>query len=687
MNGTGFLSPAEEFILVPGITTMAQYYHHHHNNNNPETNLTLPSASGDAGADDSTAVSASLASTRFVVQTIVTPIVVTIGLLGNLLNVLVLVQPSMRTSTNVYLLTLSVADVVYLVFSFALSFVGCRRRGLSYAAYAFNTYGRTISDMAGNVAVWIVVIFTVERYVAVCHPMHGKIWCTVTRAKLFSLGAFFFCFVNTSPGFFELEITVGEDGPKCTYTQFAQTPAYELGYTWWFVTIFSFIPFVFLLIFNSLLIHALIRANRERELMLLPWTILYLYRAYLSAHNMSAAGSDAMKIAGNVDYRQASPEPSSSKKTVRDKGKQLIARNRLHDIFSLITRDKSFTLDEDISIAIQRNPYAEPSEESTVRKVFDEELFTMIRSHSEGQRQIFDREELKAFGHDSNLADDPDFERRVIRLKPGKSSQEFESSSSSVQRFRSTHKITRMIERDSGRSRSKSPPRRREQEVRLKLVPDPRYEARYADMQKKDGSSSRKLDPADLRHELRGSATTSAATSSSKSLGDLRSRLDKRDERPWLSMKDDSRDVKADSRRDTDAPDYSRRKDKYQYAEWMDKPEMIPKNPSYFEHDNRDELRDSRDRGRGRGRSRGFRGRFMYRRPYRPFRGRGTFRGRGRGSSDRYSPPPHSSHSRSRYDDVKRLEGEWKHDKFAELEGDTKPHREDDQHPHSTSER
>ncbi|KAK7486022.1 hypothetical protein BaRGS_00022774, partial [Batillaria attramentaria] len=104
--------------------------------------------------------------------TIVTPIVVTIGLLGNLLNVLVLVQPSMRTSTNVYLLTLSVADVVYLVFSFALSFVGCRRRGLSYAAYAFNTYGRTISDMAGNVAVWIVVIFTVERYVAVCHPMH-----------------------------------------------------------------------------------------------------------------------------------------------------------------------------------------------------------------------------------------------------------------------------------------------------------------------------------------------------------------------------------------------------------------------------------------------------------------------------------------------------------------------------------
>jgi len=126
-------------------------------------------------------VSASLASTRFVVQTIVTPVVVSVGLLGNLLNILVLVQPTMRTSTNVYLLTLALADIVYLVFSFTLSFVGCRRRGLSYAAYAFNTYGRTISDMAGNIAVWIIVIFTVERYVAVCHPMYGKVWCTVTR--------------------------------------------------------------------------------------------------------------------------------------------------------------------------------------------------------------------------------------------------------------------------------------------------------------------------------------------------------------------------------------------------------------------------------------------------------------------------------------------------------------------------
>ena len=37
----------------------------------------------------------------------------------------------------------------------------------------------------------------------------------------------------------------------------------------------------------------------------------------------------------------------------------------------------------------------------------------------------------------------------------------------------------------------------------------------------------------------------------------------------------------------------------------------------------------------------------------------------------------------------KSMEREWKHDKFSELEreGEKKLHREDDQHPHSTTER
>lgn len=96
----------------------------------------------------------------------------------------------------------------------------------------------------------------------------------------------------------------------------------------------------------------------------------------------------------------------------------------------MISNDQPFELKEDISIAIQRNPYAEPSEESTVKKTFDAELFCMIRGSFEGRSAIFDREEIKIFGHDNNLADDPDFEKRVVRIKSGKSLQSAETSSS-----------------------------------------------------------------------------------------------------------------------------------------------------------------------------------------------------------------------------------------------------------------
>ena len=112
--------------------------------------------------------------------------------------------------------------------------------------------------------------------------------------------------------------------------------------------------------------------------------------------------------------RSRSPEVKRSKKTsaAETKGKERLLRNRLHGIFSLISQDADFELEEDISIAIQRNPYAEPCEDSTVTVVFDEELFAMIYPY-EGRKHkpIFDREEIKVFGHDKNLADDPDFER------------------------------------------------------------------------------------------------------------------------------------------------------------------------------------------------------------------------------------------------------------------------------------
>ncbi|CAG5119220.1 unnamed protein product [Candidula unifasciata] len=204
----------------------------------------------------------SLQNTRFVVQGVLTPVIVTIGLLGNFLNIIVLFQPSMRTSTNVYLLVLSLADSVFLVFNFALSILDCRKRGLHDSAYLFNPYGRFVSNYSGNVGVWVTVVFT------------GKVWCTVTRAEIASLSVVILALINTIPTLFELEVVNTVLGPRCSPTQFARSFSYEIGYSWWYVLVFTFIPFICLTIFNCVLIRALFVAARKRQQLALVSTTI-----------------------------------------------------------------------------------------------------------------------------------------------------------------------------------------------------------------------------------------------------------------------------------------------------------------------------------------------------------------------------------------------------------------------------
>lgn len=67
------------------------------------------------------------------------------------------------------------------------------------------------------------------------------------------------------------------------------------------------------------------------------------------------------------------------------------------------------------------------------QRVFDASQFKMIHKKSEGRRPIFDREEIKVWRHDENLSDDPDFERRLVRVKS--TSVTSKSSSDNISRM------------------------------------------------------------------------------------------------------------------------------------------------------------------------------------------------------------------------------------------------------------
>jgi len=70
-----------------------------------------------------------LETTRLVVQKIIVPLLVTFGVLGNAVSVAVLTRSWMKSSTNTYLTTLAIYDLLYLVLdpavALTLSMIDC----------------------------------------------------------------------------------------------------------------------------------------------------------------------------------------------------------------------------------------------------------------------------------------------------------------------------------------------------------------------------------------------------------------------------------------------------------------------------------------------------------------------------------------------------------------------------------
>ena len=87
---------------------------------NTLTNLTNENTTTDDAITESTNEKA-LFMTRLLVQKLCVPAVTVAGIIGNSLSIAVLTRKCMKSSTNTYLATLALFDLVYLTFSFLLS--------------------------------------------------------------------------------------------------------------------------------------------------------------------------------------------------------------------------------------------------------------------------------------------------------------------------------------------------------------------------------------------------------------------------------------------------------------------------------------------------------------------------------------------------------------------------------------
>ncbi|XP_058607094.1 thyrotropin releasing hormone receptor 2 [Onychostoma macrolepis] len=141
-----------------------------------------------------------------------------VGIVGNIMVVLVvLTTRHMRTPTNCYLVSLAVADLMVLVAAglpniseslmatWVYGHAGCL--GITYFQY-----------LGINASSCSITAFTVERYIAICHPMRAQTVCTVSRAKRIIAGVWAFTCVYCMLWLFLVDIQVNPDGRvQCGY--------------------------------------------------------------------------------------------------------------------------------------------------------------------------------------------------------------------------------------------------------------------------------------------------------------------------------------------------------------------------------------------------------------------------------------------------------------------------------------
>ncbi|KAK2918305.1 hypothetical protein Q8A73_005051 [Channa argus] len=141
-----------------------------------------------------------------------------VGIVGNIMVVLVVLTARyMRTPTNCYLVSLAIADLTVLVAAglpnisdsltgtWIFGHAGCQ--GITYLQY-----------LGINVSSCSITAFTVERYIAICHPIKAQTVCTVSRAKRIIAGVWIFTCIYCMLWFFLVDIQVSPDGHvQCGY--------------------------------------------------------------------------------------------------------------------------------------------------------------------------------------------------------------------------------------------------------------------------------------------------------------------------------------------------------------------------------------------------------------------------------------------------------------------------------------
>ena len=195
------------------------------------------------------------------------PFIFLFGIGGNVLIVMVMRRKLFQgTSPGVYLPLLAVSDTVVLILGLLadwlewtgiVNFKELHIWTCKFYKFSFFT--------AGDVAIWFIVAFTFDRFVAVCFPFHKRSVCTARRAVAASVCLLVLAVAKNFHEFWTRghEFYRGDELIRCGVSD-------EYRYFHWYVrpwiafTVIMAAPFCIILLCNCLIVRTLVHAQRRR---------------------------------------------------------------------------------------------------------------------------------------------------------------------------------------------------------------------------------------------------------------------------------------------------------------------------------------------------------------------------------------------------------------------------------------
>lgn len=202
-----------------------------------------------------------------------------LGIIGNVISMIILSRPQMRSSINYLLIGLACCDTVLIVTSVLLfgipSIYPYTGNFFLYYNYIYPFISPILFPVAvisQTASIYMTFTVTLERYVAVCHPLKARALCTYGRAKIYVIISILFAILYNLPRFWEV-VPIETKIPNSTVvlhcvrpSPLRQNQTYITVYILWCYFIVNYvIPFLTLAILNCLIYRQVKRANRERQ--------------------------------------------------------------------------------------------------------------------------------------------------------------------------------------------------------------------------------------------------------------------------------------------------------------------------------------------------------------------------------------------------------------------------------------